>query len=69
MGVNKLRKPRVVIGPRLRFRDASEDDAAFILGLRTDHEKGRYLSATSPRLEDRKTGCDATPTMIRRSIS
>jgi RimJ/RimL family protein N-acetyltransferase len=41
-------KPLAVRGHKLAFRDAAPDDAAFILSLRTDEKKGRYLSATSP---------------------
>ena len=33
------------------FRDATVDDAAFILALRTDQKKGEFLSATAPDLE------------------
>lgn len=43
-----LRKPRSVRGRQLLFRDAAVDDAAFILGLRTDEKKGEFLSATAP---------------------
>ena len=41
-------KPRAVRGHTLVFRDARPDDAEFILSLRTDDRKNRYLSATSP---------------------
>lgn len=41
-------KPQAVRGHKLVFRDARPDDAQFILGLRTDAKKGRYLSSTSP---------------------
>ena len=40
-------KPRRVIGHKLRFRDVTPADAAFVLGLRTDPAKSRHLSATS----------------------
>ncbi|AKU23463.1 GNAT family N-acetyltransferase [Massilia sp. MB5] len=43
-------KPKAIRGNKLVFRDATVADAAFILGLRTDASKGRYLSATSPDL-------------------
>lgn len=33
------------------FRDATVDDAAFILALRTDEKKGEFLSATAPDLQ------------------
>lgn len=42
-----FRKPQSVRGRQLLFRDATVDDAAFILSLRTDEKKGRYLSATA----------------------
>lgn len=37
-------RPKAVIGSRLRFRDATPDDAKFILALRLDPAKNRYLS-------------------------
>ncbi|MGA0605999.1 GNAT family N-acetyltransferase [Phenylobacterium sp. VNQ135] len=37
-----------------RLRPVVGADAAFILGLRTDPELGRYLHATSPRLSDQE---------------
>lgn len=43
----KLTKPVSVTGARLRFRDATPADAGFILGLRLDADKGRFLSPTS----------------------
>jgi RimJ/RimL family protein N-acetyltransferase len=46
-----FRKPRSVRGRQLLFRDATVDDAAFILALRTDEKKGEFLSATAPDLE------------------
>lgn len=42
-----IRKAAVVRGQTLLLRDASCDDAAFILGLRTDERKARHLSATA----------------------
>lgn len=45
-----IRKARRVIGKTLAFRDAEVADAAFILRLRTDENKSRYLSATSADL-------------------
>jgi len=38
-------------GRTIRFRFAEPDDAEFILSLRTDSEKGRYLSPTSHDLD------------------
>jgi RimJ/RimL family protein N-acetyltransferase len=46
-----FRKPRTVRGRQLLFRDATVDDAAFILALRTDEKKGEFLSATVPDLQ------------------
>ena len=36
------------------FRDAKQEDAAFILSLRTDSQKSRYLSSTDADLEKQK---------------
>lgn len=43
----RLRKARQIVGKTLVFRDACVTDAGFILSLRTDSEKNRYLSAVS----------------------
>lgn len=40
-------KPKKVVGNNVVFRDANKDDAEFILQLRTDPVKGKYLSHTS----------------------
>lgn len=45
-----IRKARKIAGRTLVFRDAAIADARFILELRTDSVKSRYLSATSPDL-------------------
>lgn len=45
--------PRL-IGKTLEMHDAREQDAAFILSLRTDPEKSRHLSSVSARLEDQR---------------
>lgn len=50
----KLCKAARVVGKTLTFRDANVDDAAFILSLRTDKEKSRYLSAVSGELADQQ---------------
>lgn len=39
-------KPGSITGHKLVFRDARVDDAEFILSLRTDAQKSRYLSST-----------------------
>ncbi|GAB1235489.1 GNAT family N-acetyltransferase [Ferrigenium sp. UT5] len=41
-------------GKTLSFRNACAEDAAFILSLRTDTEKSRYLSAVSADIADQK---------------
>lgn len=41
----KFRSPHRVFGHNLEFRLASPDDAEFILGLRLDEAKSRFLSA------------------------
>jgi RimJ/RimL family protein N-acetyltransferase len=43
-------KPKSVTGNKLIFRNATIDDAEFILSLRTDEKKSKYLSSTSPDL-------------------
>jgi RimJ/RimL family protein N-acetyltransferase len=44
-------KPKLVSGNNLTFRDATVDDAAFIVELRTDADKARFISATSPDVQ------------------
>lgn len=46
-----IRKAAKVVGDTLVFRDATVSDAEFILSLRTDSEKSRFLSATSNDLD------------------
>lgn len=53
-GSIRLRKAARVVGKTLSFRDATVDDAAFILSLRTDTEKSRYLSAVSGELAEQQ---------------
>lgn len=43
-----------MVGKTLSFRNATVDDAAFILSLRTDAEKSRYLSAVSGELAEQQ---------------
>lgn len=50
----RLRKAARVGGKTLVFRNADVEDAAFILALRTDTEKSRYLSAVSNDLADQQ---------------
>jgi RimJ/RimL family protein N-acetyltransferase len=47
MSAPRYVKPKAVRGHKLMFRDATQEDAEFILSLRTDELKNRYLSATS----------------------
>jgi len=50
----KLRKAILVVGKTLTFRNACVDDAAFILSLRTDTEKSRYLSSVTGEIADQQ---------------
>jgi RimJ/RimL family protein N-acetyltransferase len=50
----RIRKALRVQGRTLTFRDATTDDAAFILSLRTNAEKSRYLSAVSGKLSEQQ---------------
>ncbi len=50
----KLRKAARVVGKTLTFRNAGVQDAAFILSLRTDAKKSRYLSAVSGELAEQE---------------
>jgi hypothetical protein len=47
-----LHKAQSVTGANLVLRNATIDDAAFILSLRLDPAKNKYLAQTSPRLDD-----------------
>lgn len=53
-----IRKAKRVMGKTLAFRDASVGDAAFILSLRTDENKSRYLSVVSPDLAAQQVWLD-----------
>lgn len=44
-------KPEKVLGKNVVFRNANQNDAEFILQLRNDPVKGKYLSSTSSDLE------------------
>ena len=50
----RLRKAARVVGKTLSFRNATANDAAFILSLRTDAEKSRYLSAVNGELAEQQ---------------
>ena len=47
----QIRKAKKIEGKSLVLRDAGPDDAAFVLMLRTDPQKSKHLSFTSPTLE------------------
>src|SRR5471030_2418417 len=52
--VPRFTRPRSVTGKQLVFRDAAVADAEFILSLRTDEQKARYLSATDADLSKQR---------------
>jgi len=45
-----IRKASRIVGHKLVLREADVSDAEFILGLRTDPRKRRFISPTSPQL-------------------
>lgn len=47
-----LSKPYRIVGKNLVFRNATPNDAEFILSLRIDPEKSKYLSKVSGSLQD-----------------
>ena len=47
----QIRKAKKIVGKHLVFRDASPDDASFILMLRTDPQKSKHISFTPPTLD------------------
>lgn len=49
-----IRKARYVYGKNLVFRNANKNDAGFILSLRSDPQKSRFLSAISSELADQE---------------
>jgi RimJ/RimL family protein N-acetyltransferase len=49
-----LKKPKKVIGKNIIFKNATKEDAAFILGLRTDPKKAKYISKTFNDLKQQK---------------
>jgi hypothetical protein len=50
----EIKKAKLVRGSNILLRDAGVQDAKFIFELRLDPIKGRYLSATSNKLEDQE---------------
>jgi len=53
-----IRKAARIAGDTLVFRNAETPDAEFILSLRTDEKKSRYLSATSNDLDAQRAWLD-----------
>ena len=51
---NRFRRPVSVRGPRLHFRNVNPSDAEFILSLRLDSDKNKYLSYTSANIHDQQ---------------
>ena len=49
-----MRHSLTVEGFRYRLRPIREDDAAFVVALRTDPDLGAYLHRTSGRVEDQQ---------------
>lgn len=43
-----------IIGRRIKLRNVGVDDASFIVALRTNEKKGRYISSTSNDVEAQK---------------
>lgn len=54
----RLRKAARVVGKSLSFCNATVEDAAFILSLRNDGQKSRYLSAVSGELKEQQAWLD-----------
>ncbi len=46
----KILKSQGVVGKTLVLKDATIEDASFILTLRTDSKRSRFLSHTDPEL-------------------
>lgn len=55
----RFTRPHAVTGKQLVFRDAGVADAEFILGLRTDEQKARFLSATDADLAKQRAWMEA----------
>lgn len=52
--LSRMRKATRVTGKTINFRDATVDDAPFILSLRVDSNKSRYLSPVSGELAEQQ---------------
>ncbi len=46
-----FKKPALIIGKNLRFRQVGPQDAAFVLSLRLDESKNQHISETNPDVE------------------
>lgn len=49
--VPNIKKAKLIAGHSILLRDADIPDAEFILALRTDHKKSRFISVTPPEIE------------------
>jgi RimJ/RimL family protein N-acetyltransferase len=49
-----LKTETALYSRNLVLRDATEEDSEFIIGLRTNPKKARFLSVTSPSIDDQK---------------
>lgn len=47
----QVQKANRIVGKTLIFRNVETNDAAFILALRTDHQKSRFISRTAPEID------------------
>jgi len=50
-----FKKPKVITGNNISFRDAEIEDSAFIIELRTDTKKAAFISKTSNDLKYQET--------------
>jgi RimJ/RimL family protein N-acetyltransferase len=50
----RIRKAKKIIGNKLTFTDATEDDAEFILQLRIDEKKSRFISKVDSDIDKQK---------------
>jgi len=53
-----LIKTKKIVGKTLVFRDATVTDAEYIISLRTDNKKSRYLSKTSHEIDRQRIWLD-----------
>ncbi len=54
MTTQDLKRRSLLLGKHLILRDATVDDSEFILALRTDPRKGKYLSKTDPSIDEQR---------------